>query len=85
MLRENLDLVSPLRIHYLSIVLANAITVKSNSTDATLSPFLNPTLNSNSVSNYPITKLITLSLYILLIVSHRLGEHPYFASIITIN
>ena len=85
LLRENFALVSPLSAHSFLSVLANAITMERNRTGATLSPCLTPTLKSIVVSNSPITNLTTLSLYILVIVTHRFGGQPYLASIITIN
>ena len=77
LLRENFALVSPLSFHYFSSVSENAITMKRNRTGATLSPCLTPTLKYIVVSNSPTTNLTTLSLYILVMVSHRFGGQLY--------
>ena len=63
----NVTFVSPFLVHSLSIISKNYMIRNKEITEAMFSNCLNPTLKDMDVSIYPIIRLTTLFVYILLI------------------
>ena len=84
-MRANWAFISPRAVHSSSSVSAKAIIKNINSTEAMLSPCLNPNLNSMDVSTLTMMRLTTLFSYMLLIAERSFGGAPYFPSMAIIS